>query len=130
MVPFALRILVADDEELIREALVDVLGATQHTVVAAADGQVAIEALASQEFDLVFTDVVMPRATGIQVLEAALSQKRPPRVVVVSGKEIAHSERDFLDYGAYAYFRKPYRLADILSVTQRVAAELAAVCAR
>jgi len=120
-----LRILVADDEALIREALVELLGTTSHTVTAVSDGQAAIDLLRRDCVDLVFTDVFMPRATGDQVLEVAMTLDDPPRVVILTGKEAHTSESEFLSMGAFAYMRKPYRMSEILTLTRQVEAERA-----
>ncbi|MEO8433883.1 MAG: ATP-binding protein [Pyrinomonadaceae bacterium] len=62
--PVAVRILVVDDEDYVRELLGDILKSLGHQVVEAEDGFKALELLASQTFDAVFTDIGMPGMSG------------------------------------------------------------------
>ena len=59
-----MRILVVDDEKIKRVTLADDLTSQGHEVVAAADGEEALERLASGRFDVVVTDLKMPRSTA------------------------------------------------------------------
>src|SRR3990172_3797780 len=63
------RILIADDEYLIRWSLSEALSQEGYEVLAVEDGQKAIEASRTQQFDFIITDLVMPEADGWQVLE-------------------------------------------------------------
>ena len=80
-----LSILVVDDEPAVRETLADMLEAMNHTVALAESGQQAIQKLAGQSFDLVFTDLAMPEMDGWET--AREIRKRWPlmNVVLVTG---------------------------------------------
>ena len=71
------KILIVDDEAPTREALLRYLR-RNFTVKGAADGAEAIEYIRSEEFDLVLTDLRMPRADGMSVLEAVCGKTPPP----------------------------------------------------
>ncbi|HCZ07682.1 MAG TPA: response regulator, partial [Flavobacteriales bacterium] len=64
------RILIIDDERLIRHALRDILEYEQHVVEEAEDGSAGLKAVLSGKFDAVFCDVKMPGKDGIEVVEA------------------------------------------------------------
>jgi DNA-binding NtrC family response regulator len=111
------RILIADDEFLIRWSLEQVLIQDGHYVVTAEDGQKAIEAGRTAFFDFVITDIFMPESDGWHVLDA-ISQCQPStRVIIMT----AHGESELgtlaKQKGAFAYVEKPYliqRIKDIL----------------
>ncbi|HWP39559.1 MAG TPA: response regulator, partial [Tepidisphaeraceae bacterium] len=61
------RILIVDDQELMRDSLAATLAREGHEVVAAGDGPVAVNKLQGSRFDLLITDLKMPRMTGIEL---------------------------------------------------------------
>ncbi|MGH7219369.1 MAG: response regulator, partial [Nitrospiraceae bacterium] len=79
-----LRILLVDDEPLMRLSMVDALEAIGHEVEAAASGTEGIEAIRRRPFDLVITDLRLPGADGLTVLTAAKEQSPPTEVVVIT----------------------------------------------
>ena len=74
-----LRILLVDDEPLMRLSMVDALESIGHDVEAAASGTEGIEAIRQRPFDLVITDLRLPGADGLTVLTATKEQSPPPR---------------------------------------------------
>lgn len=114
-------VLVVDDDEPIRDILREALENAGHRVVTANDGRDALRVYHAQRPDVVITDIVMPRRSGIDlVLE--LSRLSPqPKVIAISGV----TGKDFLDAAREANvartFVKPF---DVLEVA-RVATQLA-----
>ncbi len=86
------RVLVAEDNKAIRDLLCDLLRHQGHEVVAAGDGIDALQAIHSRPFDLLLTDIEMPRVNGFQVLEHLKGdpELRDIPVIVISG----HGELD------------------------------------
>ena len=76
------HILVVDDEPMVREALKMVLTFEGHTVELASDGPEALQKLAEQKFDIVFTDLKMPQMLGHE-LARRIKEKYPFQVVVM-----------------------------------------------
>lgn len=115
------RILVADDEPLIRKALADYLTSCGHEVVPAVDGAEALRLALAEPFDLVLLDLRMPRMHGLEVI-ASLSTERPRLpVVVVSGAMVLDDAVEALRRGAWDYVSKPiYDLNEIGVVLDRV----------
>ena len=66
-----MKILLADDEKTIAVTLGDALRGAGHQVTVAADGEQALQALRLEGFDVVITDIRLPKADGLQVLKAA-----------------------------------------------------------
>jgi PAS domain S-box-containing protein len=81
----AFKILVVDDEEAVRETLADMLEAMNHTVVLAENGQQAIQKLAGDSFDLVFTDLAMPEMDGWETAREIRKRWPDMNVVLVTG---------------------------------------------
>jgi two-component system, response regulator PdtaR len=105
------RILIADDEFLIRNDLKELLEEMGHEVVAeAADGQAALESIARKKPDLVILDIKMPGLDGIDVAKG-VGREYP--VIILT----AYSERNLInrarDAGVMAYLTKPFRVEDL-----------------
>lgn len=79
------RILIADDEDTIRETIAAVLDRAGALTVMAADGEEAIKAIHSQHFDLVISDINMPHKTGYEVFSAAKETYPEVEVLLITG---------------------------------------------
>ena len=80
-----LKILVIDDEEFVRGALAETLVEEGHDVTQAGSGEEALKLLEQRDFDIVFTDLAMPRADGIAVAARIKEIKPATKVVLMSG---------------------------------------------
>ena len=104
-------ILVVDDNENNREMLSRRLAREGHTrVVIAADGREALKLLASQRFDLVLLDIMMPEVNGYQVLETlkADPKRRDIPVIMISAVDEMESAIRCIELGAEDYLPKPF----------------------
>lgn len=110
------RILVVDDEESIRDLLRLVLTGEGYSVVTANDGEEAIEHLEAQRFDLVITDLVMPRVNGVEVLRAAKRIDSNFPVIVITGYPSVETVTELVRLGAGDYLTKPFNI-DVVLVT-------------
>ena len=106
-------ILVAEDHDRIRELLCRDLRDQGHEVVTACDGLEALMIVSTRAFDLILTDIEMPRANGFQVLEnlKADPARRDIPVVVVSGHGDLNAIAHCIKMGAEDYLPKPYNRA-------------------
>jgi CheY-like chemotaxis protein len=112
------RILVAEDEPHIRRILTAMLESALFDVIAVEDGQAAIEALSGEEpTDLVITDLMMPRATGLDVLERIRSfpHRRDTPVVVLTAKGQDTDREAALALGAAEFITKPFSPKKLLA---------------
>jgi CheY-like chemotaxis protein len=102
------RILIADDEFLIRWSLAQALSQEGYEVVAVENGHEAIETGRSAHFDFVITDLFMPELDGWDVLSFFRQTQPQPRVIVITAQGEDDTERVAREKGAWAYVRKPY----------------------
>jgi DNA-binding response OmpR family regulator len=113
-------VLVADDDDAVRKFLSRVLTRDGYRVVTAEDGARAIQRLESEQIDLLFLDLQMPRLGGMAVLRWLSEQPSAPRVVVVSALGGYELKMETLKLGAFDYLEKPISV-DRLLVTATAA---------
>jgi PAS domain S-box-containing protein len=108
------RILIVDDEEPIRRMLADILGHKGHVVSTAGSAAEALLMLDKQDFDVVFTDLAMPKTDGVTTAAEIKSRKPATKVVLMSGygADMAYEragETGCVDFA----LSKPFRMQDI-----------------
>ncbi len=79
------RILIVDDNDLVRALIRDMLGDAGYEVAEAEDGTQALRALRAAEYDIIVTDLVMPDCDGIELLRKVRRNHPKIRVIAVSG---------------------------------------------
>ena len=101
------KILVVDDEPIIRETLAEMLTAEGREVATAASGEQALALLQQQTFDLMLLDLIMPGLGGLQVMEKA--QKISPGTVIImlTAHGTLSSAIQAMRHGAHDYLLKP-----------------------
>ena len=107
------KILVVDDEKGLREVLSIMLKRTGYAVTEASDGEEAIGHIHKEIFDLVITDLRMPKADGMAVLKAVKSSSPETVVLVVTAFATADSAVDAMKQGAYDYLTKPFQVDEV-----------------
>lgn len=113
------RILVVDDEKVIREILADFLSMEGFWVRTAEDGSAALIELSKSEYDLVLTDLKMPNMGGLELLGAI--RKHTPHVVTVimTGFGTVETAIDAMKRGAYDYILKPFKVEEVVHTIRR-----------
>ncbi len=111
------KILIIDDERMIRRTMKDVLEYEKYEVFEAEDGLSGLEMIKNNKFDLVFCDIKMPGLDGIEVLEKSMEFSDAP-IVMISGHGNIDTAIDAIKKGAFDYLAKPLDLNRIL-VTSR-----------
>jgi DNA-binding NtrC family response regulator len=106
-------ILVAEDHAALRDALAIALGAKGHRVVTAPRGDVAIKALETQAFDLVVTDLKLPEASGLEVLEAARATQPRAPVLLMTAHGTLEAVVQALRLGAQDFIEKPFDIEEM-----------------
>ena len=117
--PEAARILVVDDERVIRDILTDFLVMEGYVVSSAADGQEALDLLARESVDLVVTDLKMPNLGGIELIEQLSKLKEPPVILVMTGFGTVETAVGAMKRGAYDYILKPFKVEDVVHIVRR-----------
>jgi two-component system KDP operon response regulator KdpE len=108
------RVLVADDEAAIRKVVRDALTKAGHDVETAVDGEEAGSLLESASFDLVITDLNMPRMDGLELVRKIRTTSSVPILVLTVRQEEREKVR-LLDAGADDYVTKPFGVAELLA---------------
>jgi len=108
------RVLVVDDEAAIRKVVHDALAKAGHHVETAVDGEEAQELFAAGEFDLVITDLNMPRMNGLELVRRIRTESPVPILVLTVRQEEREKVR-LLDAGADDYVTKPFGTAELVA---------------
>lgn len=116
------RILVVDDESPIRDVLSTVLTAEGYTVSTASDLPEALKLITEDAFDIVITDLKLPKGNGIEVLRQIKRLNLDTMGIVLTGYGSIESAIEALRTGAYDYITKPFH-ADEIKILVRKALE-------
>jgi len=108
------RVLVVDDEAAIREAVGYALEREGFEVVEVGDGEAALDAARSDEFDVVVLDLMLPGVSGLDVCRRLRAQSAVP-IVMLTAKEAEVDRVVGLELGADDYVTKPFSLAELVS---------------
>ena len=123
------RILVIDDDELLRGAVRVVLEAAGYEVIEASDGNVGLRLQREQGADLVLVDIFMPERDGLEVIRALRSESSQAKIIAVSGGGRT-GQIDVLraaaTFGASRTLLKPFEPRVLLSVIRELLGERAA----
>lgn len=113
------KILVVDDEKLLRLFLKDVLERLKKEVVVAKNGQEAIHLLGREKFDLIFTDMQMGKVSGLDVLKEARKQSPQAIGIIMTAYGTIEEAVISTKQGAFHYLIKPFSYEAIESVLQK-----------
>jgi PAS domain S-box-containing protein len=112
------KILVVDDEESIRITLSAFLIKDKHDVQMAEDADKAIELFGKTDFDVVVSDIILPRMTGVDLLKAIRKISPYVQVVMMTGRPTVETASESLRAGAFDYLFKPIRKESILKTVR------------
>ncbi|MDP8259435.1 MAG: response regulator [Candidatus Gygaella obscura] len=107
------KILVVDDEEVIRSLLKDALTDLGYEVTTCPNGQTGIKEGTTKSFDTIITDIRLPDIDGIQILGEVRKADPEAVVIVITGYPSFDSVRDALKLGAHDYLTKPFNIDEI-----------------
>jgi len=113
------RVLIVDDEKFIRDILADFLGMEGYIVRTAEDGTAALSELHNAHYDLVISDLKMPRMGGIELLDAIGTAAPSALTVIMTGFGTVETAIDAMKRGAYDYILKPFKVEEVIRVVQR-----------
>jgi DNA-binding NtrC family response regulator len=107
-----MKILIVDDEQLVRWFLERALGKKGHEVILVSNISDAEELLKKEKFDILFTDLKMPEGNGALLIQKVNEMSHIPKIVVCSAYITPEMERDFKDKGILT-LKKPFKLAEL-----------------
>ncbi|MFO0751966.1 MAG: sigma-54 dependent transcriptional regulator [Thermodesulfovibrionales bacterium] len=113
------RLLIVDDEEIVRKSCLKVLAPRSYTLDTAASGAEALQKLQEACFDLVLTDLMMSDMSGIDLLRKAKEEWPDTEVILITGYGTVATAVDALKYGAYDYIEKPFTPEVLLNAVER-----------
>ena len=109
-----IRVLVVDDEASVRITLVANLELEGFIVTEAVDGQEAITCLESETFDVVLSDIRMPRMNGLELLREAKKSWPDVPIILMTAFAAPGIERDAINEGAFVVLSKPFAIEDVV----------------
>ena len=113
------RILVVDDEKFIRDIIADFLGMEGYHVCTAEDGIVAVDELRRARFDMVISDLKMPKMGGLELLREVAKAHPDTMTIIMTGFGTVETAIDAMKRGAYDYILKPFKVEEIVHIVQR-----------
>ncbi len=113
------RILVVDDEKIIRDILCDFLLMEDFIVHAVEDGALAMEELQRRTYDLVISDLKMPNMGGLELLAKINEIGINVIVVIMTGFGTVETAIEAMKKGAYDYILKPFKVEEVVHVVRR-----------
>lgn len=110
-----MRLLLAEDDLMIGESVLDLLRAEGYAVDWVKDGEMADTALDAETYDLVLLDLGLPRRDGLAVLRRLRARKDRTPVLIATARDAVAQRVEGLDMGADDYIVKPYELDELLA---------------
>ncbi len=110
------KILVVDDEEVVRRSHMRVLSSVQCDVEAVADGEEALKAMEAKRYDIVLLDLRMPGMDGMSVLRTIKERWPESEVIVITGYPSFETAKEAVRLGAFDYLAKPLAPGEVIDV--------------
>ncbi|WP_373521467.1 sigma-54-dependent transcriptional regulator [Aquiflexum sp.] len=108
------KILIIDDEKIIRSTLREILEYEKYEISEAQDGEQGLKMLKEEEFDLVLCDIKMPKMDGLEVLEKSSELEKPPQFIMISAHGSIETAVEATKKGAFDFVPKPPDLNRLL----------------
>ena len=110
-----MRLLLAEDEEAMSEAVVDILEYHRYQVDAVYDGGEALDYIHAGDYDGIILDIMMPVKSGLEVLRQIRSEGCRTPVLLLTAKSEIEDRIEGLDLGADDYLTKPFHMGELLA---------------
>ncbi|CAE6744164.1 MAG: sigma-54-dependent Fis family transcriptional regulator [Nitrospira sp.] len=115
-----LRVLIVDDEPLMRLSMLDALEGVGCEVAAAATGTEGVTILGTRQFDVVITDLRLPGADGLTILKVCKERSATTEVILITAHASVDTAVGAIKLGAYDYITKPFQMDELLLIVERV----------
>jgi len=119
------KILIIDDEDVLRDSLREILESQGHTVTDAPDGVVGTERFITDGADLVITDLIMPLMDGLETIRNIRREKTNVKILALSGRGGVHVNMNLeraKNFGADAALQKPCDPGEVLDAVDALLA--------
>ncbi|MBD3237459.1 MAG: response regulator [Candidatus Eisenbacteria bacterium] len=114
------RIMIVDDEEIVRVSLENWLKADGHNVGTAPSAKAALELLEKERWDILLADIKMPRISGLELLAKVKELHPEVQVVMMTAYASVESAVEAMKKGAYDYLVKPFEPEELRILVQRI----------
>ncbi len=121
------RILIVDDEEIVRESLAAWLEKDGYTLATAPDGETALERIRGERWSILLVDLKMPGIDGLQVLEQARTLQPEAAAVIMTAYATVDTAVEAMKLGAYDYLVKPFDPEELSLMIQKIVSQQALV---
>lgn len=108
-----MKILIADDEQLLVEFLERSLRLSKHVVDIARDGKETLEKARNNTYDAIILDIIMPKKNGIEVCKELREEKNHTPILILTSREGEQATIEGLDSGADDYISKPFKFKEL-----------------
>ena len=115
----SIKILVVDDDNDLRELIIDILLAKKFDVKEAENGKSAQSMIAIEDFHIVITDIKMPLLNGIELLHYVKRTKPKINVILMTGFSEVTETQEAYELGAREFLLKPFRKEDLLAAVEK-----------
>ncbi|HEX8179799.1 MAG TPA: sigma-54 dependent transcriptional regulator [Pyrinomonadaceae bacterium] len=113
------RVLVVDDDQLLRQLVTDQLARSGFEASAAASGEEALTVLQASDYDVVLMDIRMTGMTGLAALREIRQLDDPPEVIMLTADTSLSTGLEAMRYGAYDYLTKPATLDEMEALIRK-----------
>lgn len=113
------RILIIDDDDIVRDVLNAYLSSTGFEVILASNGREGLDIAKQENLDLIITDLMMPQISGIEVLKELSIMNNPAPVIVITAYGTVQNAVEAMKLGAIDYITKPFNLEEFGIVVNR-----------
>src|SRR5438132_12473963 len=114
-----IRVLVVDDDSLLRKLIADQLSRAEFEAAPAASARDALDVLREADYDVVLLDIMMPDLSGLDALREIRKFEDPPEVVMLTADTSLATGIEAMRHGAYDYLTKPATLDEMEAVIRK-----------
>ncbi len=116
------KILLAEDEEVLRMLVVDTLEDEGYEIDEACDGNEALQLIIENEYDLILLDYMMPIYTGFEIIQQvrAIPEKKQVKIMMLSAKSQQADQQRVLEAGADYFMSKPYSPIELVKRVKEI----------
>ncbi|MCK9330861.1 MAG: response regulator [Candidatus Cloacimonetes bacterium] len=108
------KVLIAEDEEVMRFMLTDFLENFDYEILQAENGQQAYDIWKNEKCDILITDINMPKMNGIELLKNIKNEDKNFPVIVITGVSVETAKLNASDNGADAFLVKPFKMKQLV----------------
>ncbi|PMC40677.1 response regulator [Bacillus sp. UMB0899] len=117
------RILLAEDEEVLRKLVVDTLEDEGYIIDEACDGEEAYDLIKQNDYDLILLDYMMPVYTGLELIEMIRKDQIQTKIMMLSAKSQASDQQNVLEAGADFFMSKPFSPIQLVERIEEILGE-------